>query len=414
VTNAVLLTGGTGLVGSNIALRLLRGGRRVVFLLRGPEAEARGRLDRAFRVIDPRCALARGADIASGDLTRDGCGLDADTVRRLDAGVSEIWNCAGVFSFDEARADETRAVNVAGTRRLLALADALGRVPLHHVSTAYVAGARRDRAVEGAFDDRVPPQNPYEASKREAEALIRRWGGPFTLYRPSVIVGDSRTGRTVSFSGYYRMIQFFVMLKAAMVRRLRNGRSPYEGSGIRLLSGDDLRLPVHIPVTARATLNLTPIDWVADTALAVAAAAPPGGATYHLTHPRPAALRGLLRASGSLLGIYGAQVDTPERFRTAMAALDRPHPELRRTQELILKSLHLYMPYLAGEPRFDTARLRAALGPAYRPPPDITPALLDRLVGYARRVNFGAANGNHARLGRRPPPPRATGAGDCL
>jgi long-chain acyl-CoA synthetase len=77
-----------------------------------------------------------------------------------------------------------------------------------YVSTAYVAGDRRGTAYE---DDRETGafRNSYERSKHEAEALVRSSTLPWTIARPSIVVGESTTGWTASFNVLYGPLRAF-------------------------------------------------------------------------------------------------------------------------------------------------------------------------------------------------------------
>ncbi|MEA2126617.1 MAG: hypothetical protein QOI80_3399, partial [Solirubrobacteraceae bacterium] len=169
----VLLTGATGFLGSYLAAQL-------------PE---------------PPCCVVRGAgpqarlDAALAPLGASGVAVPGDVTRPLDvdlAGVTHIVHCAADVSFDRPLAD-ARAINVAGARHVVELArraPALER--LVHVSTAYVAGI-----APGRF------RNSYEQSKHEAEEVVRAADVPYAIVRPSIVVGESRTGWTSSFNVLY-------------------------------------------------------------------------------------------------------------------------------------------------------------------------------------------------------------------
>ncbi|GGO03320.1 ketoreductase [Microbispora rosea subsp. aerata] len=131
-----------------------------------------------------------------GDLTVSNFGLDRDeyneVVRRIDA----IIHCAAVTSFGAGKS-ETDDINVRGTGEVIALAQRAG-VPLHHVSTAFVA--RTELARDNGSSAR--PEF-YLDSKRAAERLVRDSGVPATVIRPSVVIGDSVTGRISQFQGLH-------------------------------------------------------------------------------------------------------------------------------------------------------------------------------------------------------------------
>ena len=84
---------------------------------------------------------------------------------------------------------------------------------LHHVSTAYVCGSRQGRIFESELDEGQDCRNEYEASKLEAERLVRGPDGleSVTVYRPAVISGDSKTGYTSTYHGLYLYLRLMAM-----------------------------------------------------------------------------------------------------------------------------------------------------------------------------------------------------------
>jgi thioester reductase-like protein len=173
----VLLTGATGVVGDALLPRLLAGGSEVSCLVhRSP-------------------LPVPGARTLRGDVRRPHLGLRLSAWRELVARVDAVVHAAAVTDF--AGTDEgITTTNVDGTRHVLELAAAAG-VPLYHVSTAY-----RHAAGDGQRGRRAAR---YAASKRAGERLVLTSGLPTTVFRPSIVVGDSRTGRTSAFQGLHRV-----------------------------------------------------------------------------------------------------------------------------------------------------------------------------------------------------------------
>lgn len=209
----ILLTGATGFLGMELLVRLLeRTDHEVVALVRAADdAAAQERLDGVLATLlppgdQPRPGRARAV---AADLERPGLGLEPAAAEALVADVVTVVHCAASVSFALPLA-EARRINVEGTRGVLALA---ARAPhleqLVHVSTAYVAGERDGRAFEHEGDVGQAPRNTYEQTKLEAEALVRASGLPAATLRPSIVVGDSRTGWTPAFNVIYWPLQGF-------------------------------------------------------------------------------------------------------------------------------------------------------------------------------------------------------------
>ncbi|WP_214324428.1 SDR family oxidoreductase [Nonomuraea sediminis] len=170
----ILLTGASGVVGQAL-LEHLTGHTVICLTHRRP-------------VTGPNVLGLRG------DLTAPLFGLDPDEYDDLAARVDAIVHCAAVTGFSIGQ-EATRDLNVRGTSQVVELARRTG-APLHHVSTAFVDRQGRDTGSTARPD-------VYLASKRAAERLIRESGVPATIIRPSVVIGDSVTGRIAEFQGLH-------------------------------------------------------------------------------------------------------------------------------------------------------------------------------------------------------------------
>jgi thioester reductase-like protein len=333
---AVLLTGATGFVGTEILSRFLeRGGRHVFALVRAAnDEEAAGRLP-----AHPRLTAV------AGDIEEDGLGLSAESRRRLSGEVTTVVHCAASVSF-EMPLDESRHVNVEGTRRMIGLARSCRRLErFTYVSTAYVAGepGRLFREDELAVGQRF--RNAYEQSKFEAELALRREGAglPLQILRPSIVVGDSRTGRTSAFNVLYGPLKAFA-----------RGAIP------------------AIPARRGAPVDIVPVDYVADRVHELATHGPDG--TFHLVAGRNATTVGrLLKMSSEELGRSEPAVLPPRLYRRWV------HPWLRWKYRG-LRRMEVYFPYFAMRVRFDDRRL----GPG--PPVE---SYFHRLIRYAQRAGWG-------------------------
>jgi thioester reductase-like protein len=165
---------------------------------------------RATELISARPSLEGRVELVEGDITRPGLGLSDRGVLRDVAG---IFHLAAVYDLAVTR-DLAMKVNLGGTVNVLEAAgrcDALQH--LHYVSTCYVSGRYPGVFREGDLSTGQPFNNFYEESKYLAEVEVQermREGLPTTIYRPSIVVGDSATGATQKYDGPYYIIRWIL------------------------------------------------------------------------------------------------------------------------------------------------------------------------------------------------------------
>jgi long-chain acyl-CoA synthetase len=355
---AVLLTGATGFVGMELLSRYLeRTDRSVVTIVRAPSDEAaRERIDAVLsNLFGYRAGRYRERVTAvAGDLTAERLGLPAARWERLAGQLTTIVHAAASVSFGLALED-ARAVNVEGTRRVLELAgrvNELGSLDRYaHISTAYVAGTHSGRFFERDLDLGQRFHNSYEQSKFEAEQLVRsREGLPFTILRPSIVVGDSHSGWTSAFNVLYWPL-----------RALGRGLFP------------------AVPAAASSPVDVVSIDYVADAILELCHSPGGVGQTYHLTAGLQASTIGeIVSLASGYFRRPSPRLMSPAEFATL------EHGVARST----LEEGSVYFPYFAVTATFDDEATRARLEPAgirVSPLRDYLGCLLD----FATRSRWG-------------------------
>jgi thioester reductase-like protein len=349
----VLITGATGFVGMELLARYLeRTDRRVVALIRAADDEgARARLRAVLvNLFGERQAAryTRRADAVAGELTAPGLGCARRT--ELAERVTTIVHSAASISFT-LPLEEARAINLDGTRRMLEFAQLAGErgdgLDVYgHVSTTYVAGGHSGRFAETDLDRGQSFHNSYERSKFEAEQLVRSSDGvPFTIMRPSIVVGDRQSGWTSAFNVLYWPLRAF-----------------------------SRGLFTTVPAVPTAPVDVVSIDYVAD-GIYELCSGPGARETYHLCAGKDASTIG-------------------EIAQLASRYFRRPVPEFlslsRRGTSGGQGFEHgsEYFPYFAIRALFDDARTRARLEPAGL---TVTPLhdYLDRLLDFATRSRWG-------------------------
>ncbi len=354
----VLLTGATGFVGMELIARYLeRTDRDVVVLIRARSDEAaRGRLDGVLtNLFGYRAERYDGRVTAvAGELTAPRLGLSHARWERLAAEADTIVHGAASVSFD-LPLDQARAINLDGTRRMLELA-ARGRelgVLEHyaHISTAYVAGTHAGLFSERDLDVGQSFHNSYEQSKFEAEQLVRSWPElPFTIVRPSIVVGDRNSGWTAAFNVLYWPL-----------RALARGLFP------------------AVPASPSSPVDVVSIDYVADAIHELCEDPGDTGQTYHLTAGANASTMGEIVSFAS--GYFhrpGPKLVPPAEFARVADGVTRS----------ALEEGSVYFPYFSVAARFDDAFTRARLEPAGI---SVSPLrdYLGRLLDFATLARWG-------------------------
>lgn len=265
-----VVTGGTGFIGRHLIERILAlPDTSAIHVLVRRESIAR------FEALSTRWSDDRVHPLV-GDLLAPDLGLTDPAVAGL-AAVGHVVHCGAVYDI-AAPEDNQRAVNVDGTRAVIELSRRLDAT-LHHVSSIAVAGSFPGVFTEDDFDVAQRQPTPYHRTKFEAEALVRAADGiRFRIYRPAVVVGDSRTGEMDKIDGPYYF--FGILAKLAKLPRFT---------------------PMMLPDTGRT--NIVPIDWVAEAMTVLMHLAGRDGQTFHLTAPETVGLRGIYRGVASVAGL---------------------------------------------------------------------------------------------------------------
>ncbi len=361
-----LLTGATGLLGSYLLRDLLFAERSVAVIARPTRrASAHERIETLVRGWESSLGIGLPRPVVLvGDLDRPLCGLGGADLGWVREHCEQIVNNAASLTFRGVDRDaEPWKTNVGGTVTMLALAEAAGIRHVHHVSTAYVAGLRTGIVLEDDGNVGQEFGNDYEASKAEAELLVR--AAPHldtaTIYRPSIIVGDSATGYTSTYHGYYAALR----LGHTLLTRVSLGST--SGRALLTLLGID----------ADSRKNFVPVDWVSAVIARGIASHSARGRTYHLTHPEPLAMEFVAEVIQEAVESYSvaAAPDAPDLCDEQWFA------------DHLRVQLDLYQRYFRTDPSFDhpnTSTIAADL-----PCPALDRDTLLRMSKYAIQHNFG-------------------------
>lgn len=289
-----LVTGYPGFIGKRLVRRLvqdLRGADRLVLLVQAKNA---------IHAREDLAAIGgerRGIELVEGDLELMHLGVSGAEFKELARDVTDLWHLAARSHLGAGRA-EMRHVNVEGTRNVLDLALSAKRLRrLVHFSTAYVSGDRIGVILEDELALGQRFRNPYEETKFQAELLVRRAQAeiPATVLRPSIVVGDSRTGEIDRFQGPYALAI--------------------------LLVASPLAVPLPLPGDAVAPLNVVPVDFVVEAARSIAENPAGAGRTVHVVDPSPLSARRVYEMIAERAGKKLPPVSVPTRLAQALLQL---------------------------------------------------------------------------------------------
>jgi nucleoside-diphosphate-sugar epimerase len=376
--NPTILTGATGFLGGHLLAALLERGEQVLVL--GRAAGGRSLAARIASLLDWFGLGHHEVETLEVDLAEPRCGLAGDRYRALCARAGPFIHCASDTRFSERRRPEIVATNVYGLGHVLDLfADS--RAPFfHYVSTAYVAGRTNAHCPEALVDGEHEFANVYEETKAHAERVVaarcRRAGLPYTILRPSVVYGHSRTGRSTRFNALYHPVKSLAYLKEIYLNDLSIGGLSARALGIKQLESGVMRLPLRVFVAHRGRLNLIPIDYFVSAVLRILETAE-DGAIYHLTSDAPTTLDEVARYCQDFLRLEGIEIIEGEPNGTPLSP-----PE-----ELFRKFVGPYLPYLADTRSFDRRHTDQATG-GLRPPP-LSYEIFERCMQYAMSVDWG-------------------------
>jgi thioester reductase-like protein len=368
----IFITGGTGFLGNAIISQILTRypNERVAVLVRAQNNEvASKKLFNSFSHLNKRFSektILSSLIPIKGDLSEENLGISDYNRSLLHESVQSIYHSAANTNLGLSY-KESKATNLDGTLRVLSLASEISernsRLRFNHISTAYVAGdtssiVTADRLV---LDKRF--RNSYEETKAKAESLVRAYSNKFTtvIYRPSIIVGDSRTGITSTFNVIYIPARIIIMGLLKVIPALP-----------------------HIP------FDVVPVDYVAESIAKAHGTNIPSGSAFHLTagvgrESSPSEVLDLLFSTAKHYSSKRLPQKpvfiAPELMQKAMNSVSNIANNIYHTSVYkqfekiasdhipVFKQLLPFVPYMISNPRFDTEATLDSLGSIIRPAP---------------------------------------------
>ena len=333
------VTGATGFIGKRLVKKLLaRKGSVVYFLMRESSRDKLPALLEYWGVSKAR------AIPVFGDLRQPKLGVAKETIKQLQKNIDHFYHLAAIYDM-LAGPEEQMEVNVEGTRHAIDLANALQAGCVHHVSSIAAAGMFEGIFREDMFEEAENLSHPYFATKHESEKIVRQeCKQAWRVYRPGMVVGDSKTGEMDKIDGPY---YFFKLIQR--IRQL---------------------LPPWMPTIGieGGRINIVPVDYVVNAMDHISHQPKLDGRAFHLTDPEPMRVGEVLntfcraahaptmsiRINAALFGFI------PKSIKKGVMALS----PVRRVRDAIMKDLGLpgdLMNFINYPTRFDNRDASAAL-----------------------------------------------------
>ncbi|MDG4550100.1 MAG: SDR family oxidoreductase [Candidatus Contendobacter sp.] len=332
------VTGASGFIGRRLVEKLLQRPEATVYYLI---------LERELPLVEQlhqRWGTTARAIPVVGDLTQPRLGVAEADIARLKGNVRHLFHLAAIYDL-KASAEIQEKVNIQGTRNAVAFAEAIEAGCFHLTSSIAAAGLYEGVFREDMFEEAEELDNPYYRTKHESEGIVRReYPRPWRVYRPGIVVGDSRTGEMDKIDGPYYFFK--------LIQKLRN------------------LLPPWMPMIGieGGRLNLVPVNFIVDAMDHIAHVDGLDGQCFHLVDPHP-------HRVGDILNLFARAAHAPEmtlRFNALMFAfvpqfikvgLAQMKPA-RRIKDLILKDLGMppdVMRFVNYPTRFDCRETLKAL-----------------------------------------------------
>ena len=332
------VTGATGFIGRYLVSNLLKRKGTVHVLVR------KGSEKKLDAIADSMGWDRKRIVPVTGDLSKPRLGLTAAQVKALSGKVLHFFHLAAIYDMS-ADAASQQVANIDGTRNAVELATAIKAGCFHHTSSIAAAGLYPGVFREDMFEEAEGLKDPYLRTKHESEGLVRKeCKVPFRIYRPSMVIGHSKTGEMDKIDGPYYLF--------GLIKKIRQ------------------TLPQWVPTLGveGGRLNVVPVDFVADAMDHIAHKKGLDGQCFHLVDPEPMRF-------GELMNTFCRAAHAPEmtmRLDARMLAVVPGAvrgavlnlPPVKRFTSMVLRDLKIppaTLAFITYPTRFDTRVVERAL-----------------------------------------------------
>lgn len=354
----IFITGGTGFLGWNLTRNLLTLDENKVYLLVRSKNNQQAS-NRINQLLVRHCGkkdvgiLKKRIELVEGDVTLPRLGIEEDKERHLLKEINVIYHCAALCEFG-IPLELIRKINVEGTRNVLDFALKCKKQgnfsSFNHISTVGIVGKTGGVFYEDCLDIGQTFNNTYEQTKFEAEKLVEKYrqkGLSITVFRPSLITGDSMTGEVSNFKMFYQPLHIF-----------------------------SLGLFDEIPANKTLFYNLVPVDVVAK-AIYLISSKNVGNKNYHLSNSEGVTLEYFLNIASSYFGFKMPRVVKESEFN------------YNRLVGFRKKLLEPYIPYFTHRKVvFDVTNFKQSMNGTNFEWPKINRELLLTLFKYCDKVGY--------------------------
>lgn len=269
------VTGATGFIGKRLVKKLLDEKKGTIYVLTRSASKKR----MAQQIKD--LGAEKRVEIITGDLAKKNLGVSRKNISELQGYIKHFYHLAAVYDLS-ASADAQQVANIDGTRNAIELAATLNTGCFHHTSSIAAAGAFVGTFREDMFEEATGLEHPYFRTKHDSEGIVRNeCSVPYRIYRPGVVVGDSKTGEMDKIDGPYYLFK--------LLQKMRNN------------------MPKWMPMLGveGGRWNIVPVDYVVDAMTYLSHQKGMNGQCFHLTEAEP-------RRIGEVMNIFAAAAHAPQ------------------------------------------------------------------------------------------------------
>jgi nucleoside-diphosphate-sugar epimerase len=379
----IALTGATGFLGSHLMAGMITKGYNIIVFGRPAKNESlKGRIFRLLKWFGVD-SMSDQVTCIDTDLSQDNLGISTVEYSRLCSVVDSVIHCASDTSFSESKREKVMAANINNLKGILEFSKNAHVNFFHYISTTYVAGTGVTYCKETLSSVKTFT-NVYEESKAAAENIISRFCDkndiPLSIIRPSIVYGDSQTGRSLKFNALYFPVRSAQSIRDIYLNDLmNNGGLKAAKNGIFIDKEGYLFLPLKIYLPYEGDINIIPVDYFVNTTVKIIENCSING-IYHLTNPYRTTMKIVAKYYEQLMKVRGVEIIYGPM----------PNDLLRNpAEELFDRFIEPYRPYLSDNRVFD--RTNTTLITDNLNPPEFTYDIFKTCMEYAIKVNWGAS-----------------------